>query len=182
MTFSNLNFIFRSINSIFIKRSEKTYRRRIALLLYFILAGTCLYAQNLTEISGHIVDDSNNLPLEFVNVYFRGSIEGTVTDTEGNFSLKTFDKFDSLTISIVGYDRLVIPIKYGEKQDVAIGLKKQLVNLDEVIVMSGENPAWAIIREAVKNKKQHDKRALDAYEYQSYNRIEFDIDNISTKL
>ena len=57
-----------------------------------------------------------------------------------------------------------------------------MVNLDEVIVMSGENPAWAIIREAVKNKKQHDKRALDAYEYQSYNRIEFDIDNISTKL
>ncbi|MCK5704630.1 MAG: carboxypeptidase-like regulatory domain-containing protein [Cyclobacteriaceae bacterium] len=146
------------------------------------MAGLPLYAQNITEINGHIVDDANDLSLEFVNVYFKGSIEGTVTDSIGNFSLKTFDKFDSLTISFVGYHQQVIPINPGQTHRFFIRLKSQLVNLDEVVVMSGENPAWTIIREVVKKKKQHDKRTLDAYEYQSYNRIEFDIDNISTKL
>ena len=48
--------------------------------------------------------------------------------------------------------------------------------------MSGENPAWEIIRKAVENKKYHDKARLEAYEYNNYSRIELDIENISTKL
>lgn len=120
--------------------------------------------------------------MEFVNIYFEGTSEGTISDVNGNYSLSSTKKFNAIVISFVGYDQQVISIKVGQKQNNTIRLKKQLVTLEEVVVLSGENPAWAIIREAVKNKKQHDKKTLDSYEYQSYNRIEFDIDNISTKL
>ncbi len=141
-----------------------------------------MQAQNLTEISGLVVDDNNGDSLEYVNVYFKGSIEGTVTDANGEFSIKTFGSFDSLTISAVGYQQQTILLSKEKSQYFSIRLKNQLVNLDEVVVLSGENPAWAIIRQAVKNKKNHDKRSLKAYEYQSYNRIEFDIDNINEKV
>lgn len=140
------------------------------------------YAQMLTRISGLVVDESTDHPIQFVNIYFEGTNKGTITDIDGYFSLTTNESHDTIVISFVGYDQRMISVKVGQKENLTIKLKPQLVNLDEVVVLSGENPAWAIIREAVKNKKQHDKRALDSYDYQSYNRIEFDIDNISTKL
>jgi hypothetical protein len=96
--------------------------------------------------------------------------------------LKSTEKQKAIVVSYVGYVQQTIAINPGEKQTLNIELTSELVNLNEVVVMSGENPAWEIIRRAVENKKYHDKRSLNAYEYQSYNRMEFDIDNISTKL
>lgn len=140
------------------------------------------YAQHQTEVVGVVVDEKNSEPIEFVNIYFEGTSNGTVSDSDGYFSLYTAGKEQNIVVSIVGYDQKIVGIVPGQKQTLTIQLKPQLVNLDEVIVLSGENPAWAIIREAVNRKPQYDKRTLDAYEYTSYNRIEFDIDNISTKL
>ena len=131
---------------------------------------------------GVVVDEMTSEPIEYVNIYFEGTSIGTVTDSDGYFSLSSESDQKNIVASIVGFDPKTIRIKPGQKQTLTIGLKSQLVNLDEIVIMSGENPAWAIIRQAVQYKHRHDKRELSAYEYQSYNRIEFDIDNISTKL
>ncbi len=144
--------------------------------------GTISYAQKITEISGRVVDRLSGNAIQFVNIYFERTSVGTITDADGNFSLTSTENHDTVVISFVGYAQLLMPIQVGQKQRLSIKLSKQLVNLEEIVVLSGENPAWAIIRETVANKKQHDKRRLDSYEYQSYNRLEFDIDNISTKL
>ena len=147
-----------------------------------MLLGFYTYAQNQTEVVGVVVDKKTSEPIEFVNIYFEGTSNGTVSDSDGYFSLYTTGKGQNIVVSIVGYDQQIIGIVPGQKQTITIQLKSQLVNLDEVVLLSGENPAWAIIREAVNRKPQHDKKTLEAYEYTSYNRIEFDIDNISTKL
>jgi len=139
-------------------------------------------AQFQTEVVGIIVDESTSEPIQYVNVYFKGTNEGTITDADGYFSLKSESKQKAVVISYVGYEQQTISINGNERQTLTVRLKSELVNLDEVVVLSGENPAWEIIRKAVENKKFHDKQILKAYEYQSYNRIEFDIDNISTKL
>ena len=131
---------------------------------------------------GVVVDETTSEPIEFANVYFEGSTSGTITDSDGYFSLSGPNRYKEVIVSIVGYDQEVVRIRPGAKQTLTIQLKSQLVNLDEVVVMSGQNPAWAIIREVVSNKKKHDKRSLQAYEYNSYNRIELDIENISDKL
>ena len=133
-------------------------------------------------MDGVVTDAAKYEPLAFVNVYFRNSTEGTTTDINGNFVLKASFPYDSIVISAVGYRTQVLPVKTGISQQLSIVMEPDLVNLDEVVVMSGENPAWAIIRNAVKNKKLNDKRSLSAYAYQSYSRMEFDIDNISAKL
>jgi hypothetical protein len=133
-------------------------------------------------VVGVVVDEMTSEPIEYVNIYFEGTSIGTVTDSDGYFSLSSESDQKNIVASIVGFDPKTIRIKPGQKQTLTISLKSQLVNLDEIVIMSGENPAWAIIRQAVQYKHRHDKRELSAYEYQSYNRIEFDIDNISTKL
>jgi hypothetical protein len=133
-------------------------------------------------VDGVVTDAAKYEPLPFVNVYFRNSTEGTTTDINGRFLLKASFPYDSMVISAVGYRQQVLPVKAGTSQQLSIALQPDLVNLDEVVVMSGENPAWAIIRNVVKNKNLNDKRSLSAYAYKSYSRIEFDIENISPKL
>jgi len=147
-----------------------------------LLLGSFSYAQAPTEVVGIVKDELTSEPIEYANIYFKNTNIGSVTDADGYFTLTGEAKHKSIVISIVGYEQKLVPIKPNQKQTLTIGLKSQLVNLDEVVVISGENPAWAIIRNAINNKDRHDKKSLSAYEYQSYNRIEFDIDNISTKL
>ena len=129
-----------------------------------------------------VLDQSNLEPIPFVNVYFRNSSEGTTTDSDGKFSLKASFPYDSIIVSFVGFHKKVLPVNIGQSHNLTIMLLSETVNLDEVIVMSGENPAWEIIRKVVNNKSSHDKRNLLAYQYQNYSRLEFDIENISTRL
>ncbi len=143
---------------------------------------TGILAQQVTTVEGIVLDASNLEPIPFVNVYFSKSNEGTTSDSEGKFILRASYPYDSLVISFVGFHHKVIPVKVGQHQIISVMLQSETVNLDEVVVLSGENPAWEIVRNAVKNKKLHDKRNLEAYQYQNYSRIEFDIENISTKL
>ena len=48
--------------------------------------------------------------------------------------------------------------------------------------MAGENPAFDVLRNVVRNKSKNDKRKLTAYEYDIYTKIEIDIDNLSITL
>jgi len=140
------------------------------------------FAQSQTVVSGKVVDESTGEPVPFANVYFYGSDRGTTTDFEGRYQLKTYELYDSLVVSYIGYFTKVIAINQDTTQELNVELKSETVSLDEVVIMSGENPAWAIIRNVVANKEQHDKRSLEAFEYDSYSKIELDINNITEEM
>ncbi len=149
----------------------------IAVLFQFISID--LIGQSKTEISGRVIDKSTGDAVPFVNVFFYGTQKGTTTDFEGRYAISTFEEFDSIVFSYIGYNKEILPLQNGHSYQLNIELTPETVNLDEVVVMSGENPAWGIIRQAVANKKLHDKRALESFEYDSYTKIELDIDNIT---
>lgn len=157
---------------------------RLTLLLFgfiFLLHST-LQAQKVTTVSGTVLDADSSQPVPFANVYFQHSIEGTTTDSDGQFVLSASYNYDSVVVSSVGYVTKVIAIEKGANQQITVRIQSSLTSLEEVVVMSGENPAWQIIRNAVKNKDIHDKRKLNAYAYDNYSRLEFDVENISTRL
>ena len=55
-------------------------------------------------------------------------------------------------------------------------------NLSEVTIKPGENPAHRIIRNVIANKQFNNKRKLDAYQYESYNKVEFDLSRIPKEM
>jgi hypothetical protein len=67
------------------------------------------------------------------------------------------------------------------EQTIDIQLLPGTLQLREVKIFAGENPAYAILRKIVANKKRNNADDLDAYEYVSYNKIQIDIDNLSDK-
>lgn len=151
--------------------------------LVALVAGNHIsYGQSRTVITGQVIDKSTGEPIPFANVYFKSTSVGATSDFDGKYAISTYEGYDSLVASYIGYNTLTLPVKSGTIQTINFYLDPGTVNLEEIVVYSGENPAWAIIRKAVKAKNQHDKRALDSYEYESYNKIEIDIDNFSEDL
>ena len=147
---------------------------------FFFLAPGALFAQE-TVIQGKVTDASSGDPIPFVNVIFKGTSIGTTTDFDGNFTLKTQNPTDSIVASYIGYKPKVKAIKRGVRQIINFQLIEDVTNLQEVVIKAGENPAFDIMRNVVRNKNQNDKRKLSAYEYDTYTKIEIDVDNISEK-
>lgn len=136
-------------------------------------------SQSRTVISGKVTDQATGDAVPFVNVFFYGTQKGTTTDFEGRYSVSTYEGYDSIVFSYIGYKTQILSFEQGATQQINVELESETVSLDEIVVMSGENPAWGIIRQVVRNKEKYNKRNLDAYEYDSYTKIELDIDNIT---
>ncbi|MEJ0030362.1 MAG: DUF5686 family protein [Bacteroidota bacterium] len=132
-----------------------------------------------TIVQGKVTDASSGDPIPFVNVIFKGISVGANTDFDGNFLIKTTLAADSVIASFIGYKSRVKAIKRGIKQTINFQLAEETTNLQEVVIRAGENPAYPILRKVVDNKKKNDKRKLSAYEYDTYTKIEIDVDNIS---
>ncbi len=138
-------------------------------------------AQTYT-ISGKVFDSESKEPLPFVPVLIKGTTVGGTTDFDGNYSITTSKLGDSIVSTYVSYKKLTRAIKRGENQVVNMSMVLEGVNLLEVVVKAGENPAHRIIRNVIANKEFNNKRKLDAYQYETYNKVEFDLNRIPKEM
>ncbi|MEM7102924.1 MAG: carboxypeptidase-like regulatory domain-containing protein [Bacteroidota bacterium] len=69
-----------------------------------IIAST--FAQ--AEIYGQIIDRKTKAPLPYANIGIKNSTTGTVSDDHGRFNLKHYNPEDSLLISYIGYQTIMI--------------------------------------------------------------------------
>ncbi len=139
---------------------------------------TSIYAQ--TVITGRVYDAATGEPVPFAIVRIPNTSVGTNTDFDGNYRIETKVKGDSLIIAYTGYIPKSFPIKNGATQTINCGLSG--IMLDEVVVKPGENPAHKIIRKVIARKELNNKKRMSAYEYEVYNKIEFDLNNIPKDL
>jgi hypothetical protein len=131
-------------------------------------------------IRGKVFSADNKEPLPFVAVLIKGTTSGAQTDFDGNFTITTAKLGDSIIASYVGYNRMSRPIKKNlAEQEINLPMVNQGgIALEEVTVKSGENPAHRIVRNCVRNKEKNNRNSLIAYEYEAYNKLEFDLTRI----
>ncbi|MEP4496506.1 MAG: DUF5686 family protein, partial [Ekhidna sp.] len=155
-------------------------RTLISTFILFVIVFS-LDAQQ-TVVSGKVTEVETGAPVPFATVVFQGTTEGAVTDFDGNFTASTSLNVDSIYVTYVGFLKRVKGLKRGENQVINFQLAEDIMTLNEVVVTPGENPAFAVMRKVIENKDKHDKRKLAAYDYESYTRTEFDLDNISDEM
>lgn len=148
-------------------------------VLFTVLASGAAMGQ--TVVRGKVTDVHSGDPIPFANIIFKGTTDGTTTDFEGNFSVSTMTGVDSLVVSYMGYATRTKKVQAGVVQVLNFQLEEEVTTLQEVVFEAGENPAYEILRNVVKNKWRNDKRQLTAYEYDTYTKIEVDVDNMSEK-
>lgn len=108
-------------------------------LIPFLLLSLHLFSQKPTQtIRGTIIDEDSNMPLRFVSIGLGSSTIGTVSDSSGNFTLKTvpIGRYN-INVSCVGYEPVVLKeIQVTSAKEVVLSISmKELTNtLDEVVV------------------------------------------------
>ena len=85
------------------------------------------------NIRGKIIDANTNEMLVGATVMVKGTYLGTITDTEGKFSLSVPEDAQVLVFSYVGYSSTEIPI--GSRTVFDVSLEPDLTNLDEIVVV-----------------------------------------------
>jgi hypothetical protein len=133
----------------------------------------------VTRIRGKVLDQQTSEPLPFVNISIEGTTLGTITDFNGDFFLETRLQPNSIVASYIGYHMQRIPVTPGTFQEIEIRLEAENIELDEIVVTPGENPAHRILRKIIDNKKQNDPARIGSYQYEIYNKMELDINNLT---
>lgn len=159
---------------------ERSFVVRFLGVLVLSLFSATGFAQK-TIVSGKVTDANSGDPVPFANIVFRGTNIGTTTNFEGFYKLETAERVDSLIASYVGYITKTKAVKPGATQIINYQLEENILSLQEVVFIAGENPAFEILRNVIKNKDKNNKRSLSAYQYETYTKIEIDVDNISEK-
>ncbi|MFL5753146.1 MAG: DUF5686 family protein [Bacteroidia bacterium] len=113
--------------------------------------------ENYITVKGKVVD-VNNSEIPFVNVYIEGTTTGTTSNADGEFVLNVKEGNDIvLVFQTLGY------IKHREKidintqtSDLKIKMMSENVLLLEVVIKgNSKDPAYAIMREAIKRRKEN---------------------------
>jgi hypothetical protein len=144
-----------------------------------------LFSQQNTTIDGSVIDAVTGEELAFVNVLFQGKNIGTSTDLKGNFHLETLWASDEIIISFLGYQTQTLKVERGRKNKYNILLVPDAINIEEAVVRpkrvryrKKDNPAVDLMQKVIENKKRNRIESHDYYEYESYEKLEFALDNI----
>jgi hypothetical protein len=148
------------------------------------------FSQQLTKIKGKVVDVKTNESIAFANVVILGTKQGVQTDMNGNFYLETSEPSITLKVSFVGYlpETRKIETVVGKVTTQNFRLKAKSTSLQEVTVTgkreryrNKDNPAVILIRKVIEHKDKNRPEALLFYSYNKYEKLEFDLSNISEK-
>lgn len=151
------------------------------LLVLFIFLPLISFSQY--QVSGVLTDTKTKEPLPFATVLIDG-YNGTVTNIDGEFLLKSNKKIEKIFITYIGYDGKEIAI-LKNNSFLKIALTQNVESLNEVVIINKENPALQIIRNAIKNKKQNNiELALNSFKFNAYNKliISANPDSISSEI
>ena len=143
---------------------------------------THLKGQEETVITGRVTESTTNRGIPFVNIFFKGTVVGTITNFEGNFIIKTTKPKDSIYVSLIGYQSKAKAVKKGLTQTINFQLSPEALNLAIIVVSPGVNPAVRIIQNAINNKSKYNRENLESVQYVGYTKQETDINNISAKM
>lgn len=124
----------------------------VLLAVFLISPMFSLSAQedSVISISGIVKDQKSKKKLEYVNISVQGTNIGTVSNSDGEFTLKVPNQYKSgnLLFTYLGYNNHVHPIGGKSIENETFMLTSDSQVLDEVVIRSGD--PQAIVREAVK--------------------------------
>lgn len=152
--------------------------------ILFFWGNSFLIAQ--TKVGGRIFD-SNQQAVPFANVVFVNSTVGTITDEEGRFYLESDNNHNSIKVSFIGFKTKTITLDKSVTYKMEIILEEEAAALDEVVIFKGKtskknNPAIDILRKIWENRRQNGVKKFKQYQYDKYEKLEFDLNTIDSAL
>ncbi|MFB6456041.1 DUF5686 and carboxypeptidase regulatory-like domain-containing protein [Chitinophaga sp. Hz27] len=133
--------------------------RKIVLLLTLL----CTYGIVAANTLKGIVTDENNQPLPYATVMVKGTTFGTTANARGQYQLELSPGNYIIVCQYIGYKKTEQPITITQNQQTFdFKLPAVSMQIKEVVIKSnGEDPAYAIIREAIKKRRTYQQQVLE---------------------
>lgn len=119
-------------------------------------------------IRGRVTDEKDN-PLPFATIFIKGTTTGTTTNAAGQYHLELTPGQYTVVCQYIGFRRTELPVNVNAATQ-TLDFRLQPVNMQirEVVVKAGgEDPAYAIIRQAIKKRHFYQEQVKE-YTCMSY--------------
>lgn len=154
---------------------------RKLIFLFLLICSLPVFSQK-TRVEGSVRDAETGQIMPFVSVRFQDSKIGTLTDTNGRYILDTYYATDSLVFFFSGYLKKTIAVKRDQSQMIDVVLEVPHSEIEEVIVLApDEFPSTILHKKVIAHKHINNKAKLESYEYEVYNKVQLDVNNIDDK-
>jgi Family of unknown function (DUF5686)/CarboxypepD_reg-like domain len=151
------------------------------LLLLLAIVGI---AQVPFSIHGKIVDEETNEVLPYVSIQLPEANTGTRSDIDGNFFVETTKPITFIRVIYVGYTTKEVPVSPG-RNEITVRLSSKSTELNTVEIKAGkrkkDKKAFDLVEEVFARKDQNRKEGLRSYSYEAYEKLQFDLNNITDR-
>ncbi len=130
--------------------NSKSFSSKLWLLFTALIMSVTAAAQNF-EATGRVVDSSNSQPVPGVTVLVKGTTTGTITDFDGNFTVKTSEG-TPLIFSFIGYTTQELPAAKG----MSVSLAPDNQELEDVVVIGYGTQRKGDVTSAITSVKSED--------------------------
>ncbi|HRN73358.1 MAG TPA: carboxypeptidase-like regulatory domain-containing protein [Ginsengibacter sp.] len=118
---------------------------RNLLVVLFVLIQFPLFGQT-TTVTGKVIDASTGEALSGASVVIKSSGKGTVTNSEGAYSLNA-KIIDVIVFSMVGYEAQSVSV--GQKKDIVVTLMPLTFSLDGIVLVGSRGAGRSRIETSV---------------------------------
>lgn len=154
---------------------------RFSTLIFFILICAIVAAQQ-TSVKGRVLESISEQPIPFAKVFFQDSKIGVQTDFEGNYFLESYYATDSVVVRASGFIDQTVSIVKDQAQVINFRLEPITQDVEEVVIKAPEEkPSVILHKRMVRNKPVNNKEKLGAYQYETYNKLQLDLNNLGEK-
>jgi|CXWL01.1.fsa_nt_gi hypothetical protein len=149
--------------------------------ILFILALSFFSLLSYSQKIKGIVTDNNGKILPYASVFIKENNKGTNANSEGKYSLKPEPGQYTLVCQYVGYKKEERKITVANN-DIELNfiLTLQEMTLSEVVVKNGEDPAYQVIRNAIKKRTYYESQ-LDKFQCEVYTKGQMRVRNYPNK-
>lgn len=102
------------------------------LAVFSLCWSTDAFAQT-KEISGQVISSDDDSPMIGVNVLIPGTTQGTVTDIDGEFTLRVDESLNELVFSFVGYQTDTVAL--SGRSYISVELMPDVTQLQDIVVV-----------------------------------------------
>ena len=146
--------------------------------VFFLLLGTLAHSQ----IKGKVTA-SNGEPIPFVSITIENTYTGTTANEEGSYELplKATGKY-TMVFQSIGYKTKKIPVNITSfPYTLDVVLQDESYELKAVNVSNTEDPAYAIIRQAIASKKENSEKT-GRFEADFYSKGIIRVENVPDRI
>ncbi|HWB91090.1 MAG TPA: DUF5686 family protein, partial [Puia sp.] len=137
-------------------------------VLWLLMIVCCSEWAGATRLTGTVRDEKGNA-LAYASILVKGTTRGVTAGADGHYSIELSPGQYTIVCQYVGYGRQEKRVTVGaEALAVDFQLSPQQLSMAAVVVRpGGEDPAYAIIRHAIKKRRDYED-PLDSFTCEAY--------------